>query len=95
MANIAKETLEAFLAEVGRRNPQEAHLYLIGGSALSLLGNPRPTLDIDYVGDDLRKDELQQSDSSTTYTCMCLTRMPSPLVKSTEGLIRMSRTYCF
>lgn len=59
MEHIAKETIYAFLAEVGRRYQKSADLYLIGGSALYLLGNPRPTLDIDYIGDDLRKNELQ------------------------------------
>lgn len=59
MERVAKETIYAFLAEVGRRYQKTTDLYLIGGSALSLLGNPRPTLDIDYVGDDLQKDELQ------------------------------------
>jgi hypothetical protein len=48
------------LTEVGRRYGQPAQLFLLGGSALSLLGSPRPTLDIDYVGDDLQRNELQQ-----------------------------------
>ena len=33
------------------RTPDE--LYLIGGAALCLLGNPRTTLDLDFVGNDL------------------------------------------
>jgi Nucleotidyltransferase of unknown function (DUF6036) len=52
--------IRTFLAEVGKRYPQAAHLILLGGSALCLLGSSRPTLDIDYVGNDLRKNELQQ-----------------------------------
>lgn len=60
MESLTREKLEAFLAEVGRRYPQSAQLYLIGGSALTLLGSPRPTLDVDYVGDDLQKNELQR-----------------------------------
>ena len=59
MERVAKETIYAFLTEVGRRHQKAADLYLIGGSALCLLDNPRPTLDIDYVGNDLQKDELQ------------------------------------
>jgi hypothetical protein len=52
--------IRTFLAEVGKRYPQAAQLILLGGSALCLLGSSRPTLDIDYVGNDLRKNELQQ-----------------------------------
>jgi hypothetical protein len=58
MESVAKETIQIFLAEVGRRYDKPGVLYLLGGSALCLLGNSRPTLDIDYVGDDLRKDAL-------------------------------------
>lgn len=60
MEGLAEETILAFLEEVGRRYAQPAELLLLGGSALCLLGSPRPTLDIDYVGDDLSKSELQQ-----------------------------------
>lgn len=35
-------------------------LYLLGGGALELLGSVRPTVDLDYVGDDLRLNSLQQ-----------------------------------
>lgn len=61
MAGIAEETILAFLVELGRRHPQPTELLLLGGSALCLPGSPRPTLDIDYVGDDLSKTELQQT----------------------------------
>lgn len=60
MECLAEETVLAFLEEVGRRYSQPADLLLLGGSALCLLGSPRPTLDIDYVGDDLTRNELQQ-----------------------------------
>lgn len=60
MEGLAEETILAFLEEVGRRYWQPAELLLLGGSALCLLGSHRPTLDIDYVGDDLSKSELQQ-----------------------------------
>ncbi len=60
MEGLAEEAILNFLEEVGRRFPQPADLVLLGGSALCLLGSPRPTLDIDYVGDDLTKNELQQ-----------------------------------
>lgn len=60
MENLTRGKLEAFLAELGLRYPKTAQLHLIGGSALILLGSPRPTLDVDYVGDDLQKDEFQR-----------------------------------
>jgi hypothetical protein len=60
MEGLAKKTILAFLDEVGRRYSQPADLLLLGGSALCLLGSPRPTLDIDYVGDDLTKNDLQK-----------------------------------
>jgi Nucleotidyltransferase of unknown function (DUF6036) len=54
------DRIQAFLKALGLRYPYSAQLYLLGGSALCLLGSPRPTLDIDYVGDDLKKDALQK-----------------------------------
>lgn len=60
MEGLAEKTILAFLEEVGRRYLQPAELLLLGGSALCLLGSPRPSLDIDYIGDDLTKNELQQ-----------------------------------
>lgn len=59
MDAIAAQQLKTFLAIVGSRYPQPAILVLLGDSALCLLGSHRPTLDIDYVGDDLHKNELQ------------------------------------
>lgn len=59
MAQITVSQIHALLNEVGNRYPYPASLILLGGSALCLLGSTRPTLDIDYVGDDLHKDELQ------------------------------------
>lgn len=59
MAEIAVSQIIALLTEVGQRHLQPATLLLLGGSALRLLGSPRPTLDIDYVGHDLHKDALQ------------------------------------
>lgn len=60
MATITSDQIQSFLTELGSRYPQQATLTLLGGSALCLLGSERPTLDIDYVGDDLRKNELQR-----------------------------------
>jgi Nucleotidyltransferase of unknown function (DUF6036) len=59
---VSAEQVGSFLQELGRRYPKPAVLYLLGGSALALLGDSRPTLDIDYVGSDIRGrwDELQR-----------------------------------
>jgi len=59
MINLGKDQIHTFLETLGQRCPQKANIYLLGGSALSLLGSLRPTIDIDYVGDDLIKDDLQ------------------------------------
>lgn len=60
MAPITSDHIRALLTEVSRRYQEPATLYLLGGSALCLLGSERATLDIDYVGHDLQKDALQQ-----------------------------------
>jgi hypothetical protein len=49
MATITSATLETFLQRLGERSPSAGALYLLGGSALSLLGNPRTTADVDYT----------------------------------------------
>jgi hypothetical protein len=45
---VTSEILRAFLARLGERIPGAAELYLLGGSALCLLGSPRETMDVDY-----------------------------------------------
>src|SRR5260221_3971898 len=60
MAVLESKQILAFLESLGKRYPRPARLTVLGGSALCMLGSPRPTLDIDYVGDDLKKDELQK-----------------------------------
>lgn len=60
MAGVETSNLHRFLNELGQQYPAPAILFLLGGSALRLLGSSRPTLDIDYIGDDLRKDHFQQ-----------------------------------
>ena len=60
MDSLASETVISFLKALGERIPLPAALYLLGGSALSLLGHPRPTLDIDYAGSDRNPDALQR-----------------------------------
>ena len=49
---LTKVDIEAFLHRLGGRLANQTTFYLIGGSALLLLGNQRATLDIDYVGTD-------------------------------------------
>ncbi len=51
MEPVTPETLTEFLTQLGERYSNQATLYLLGGSALLLLGNPRQTLDIDYTTD--------------------------------------------
>ena len=60
MAEITVDRVRMFLTEVGQQYQQPALLLLLGGSALCLLGSTRATLDIDYVGHDLHKDDLQK-----------------------------------
>ncbi len=51
--------MRAFLATVGNRATSPAVLVLLGGSGLSLLGNHRLTLDIDYDGEESTVDEFR------------------------------------
>ena len=59
MKNMNKGLIQEFLARLGSRYPKQATLYVLGGSALILLVSSRDTLDIDYVGNDMQKDDLQ------------------------------------
>ncbi len=52
--------LQAALHKLGARVPPASKLILVGGSALALLGSPRPTIDIDFIGDDLHPNTLHQ-----------------------------------
>ena len=61
MAKITSEKIHLFLTELALRYTKPATIILLGGGALCLLGSERPTADIDYVGDGLYKDELQQA----------------------------------
>lgn len=59
--NVNSDVVRSFLVKLGGQYPHSVRLVLLGGSALCLLGSLRPTLDIDYVGDDIIKDELQNT----------------------------------
>jgi hypothetical protein len=48
MEPVTSTALETFLRRLGERIQQPVTLYLLGGSALRLLGSPRETLDVDY-----------------------------------------------
>jgi len=48
METVTLQGLQAFFQRVGEQFPTPATLYLLGGSALCLLGSPRETLDVDY-----------------------------------------------
>lgn len=49
MGEIATAKILEFMQRLGERYAGSATLLLLGGSALCLLGNPRRTLDIDYL----------------------------------------------
>ena len=52
--------IQSILQAIGTRVPPASRLILVGGSALSLLGSPRPTIDIDFIGDDVHPEPLHQ-----------------------------------
>lgn len=52
--------IQSVLQSIGMRVPPASRLILIGGSALSLLGSLRPTVDIDFIGDDVHPEPLHQ-----------------------------------
>jgi hypothetical protein len=51
MRTLTADDIRTFLKQLGARYPHAATLYLLGGSAICLLGNPRPTVDLDYATD--------------------------------------------
>jgi len=53
--------IQSVLQKLGERVPPASDLILVGGSALALLGNPRLTIDIDFVGDDIHPSELHKT----------------------------------
>jgi len=52
--------IQSILQTMGTRVPPASRLVLVGGSALSLLGSLRPTIDIDFIGDDRHPEPLHQ-----------------------------------
>jgi Nucleotidyl transferase AbiEii toxin, Type IV TA system len=53
--------IKSLLQSLGERVPPGSQLILIGGGALALLGSPRLTVDIDFVGDDVHPSEFHRS----------------------------------
>lgn len=53
--------IKSFLQTLGERVPPRSQLILIGGGALALLGSPRLTVDIDFIGDDVHPSKLHRS----------------------------------
>ena len=49
MEPVTAANLKTFLRHLSERYPGPAIFYLLGGSALCLLGSPRTTLDVDYT----------------------------------------------
>jgi len=49
MEPVTSLALRTFLQRLGERYPNPAEFYLLGGSALCLLGSRRETLDVDYT----------------------------------------------
>lgn len=56
MEKVTKEILEQFLQKLGEQIASHVPFYLIGGSALILLGASRETIDIDYLVEDSDKN---------------------------------------
>jgi hypothetical protein len=52
--------INSLLQSLGERVPAGSQLILIGGGALALLGSPRLTIDIDFVGDDVHPSEFHR-----------------------------------
>ncbi len=52
--------IHEILTELGAHVPSGSQLILVGGGALALLGNPRPTFDLDFLGDDVHPNELHR-----------------------------------
>jgi len=53
--------IQSILQIIGKRVPTSSRLVLIGGCALALLGSPRLTIDLDFIGDDLSPSRLDKT----------------------------------
>lgn len=59
MEPVTPRVLEDFFEQLGQRAVKPARLYLLGGSALCLLGSPRTTVDVDLDLELPVEDEAQ------------------------------------
>ena len=53
--------IQSVLQTLGEHVPPASRLVLVGGGALALLGSPRLTIDIDFVGDDVNPNKLHRT----------------------------------
>ena len=53
--------INTILQNLGARLPPDSQLILVGGSALALLGSPRLTIDMDFIGDDVHPNPLHRT----------------------------------
>lgn len=53
MESVTSLALQKFFERLGENIPAEETIYLLGGSALCLLGSPRETLDVNYFIEDV------------------------------------------
>lgn len=51
MNTLTADDIKTFLKKLSERYSHPGTLYLLGGAAVCLLGNPRPTVDLDYAAD--------------------------------------------
>jgi hypothetical protein len=51
MNTLTADDIHSFLKKLGERYSHPGTLYVLGGAAVCLLGNPRPTVDFDYAID--------------------------------------------
>lgn len=58
MEPVTSIAIQNFLQRLGEIYPDPIELYLLGGSALCLLGSPRETLDVDYTSE-MPLDQVQ------------------------------------
>ncbi len=49
MSTLTADDIRTFLKKLGERYARPGTLYVLGGAAVCLLGNPRPTVDLDYA----------------------------------------------
>lgn len=61
MKVVSRQRVLEFLESLGKRYPKTETLSLLGGSAMLLLGSPRETMDVDYVGNDIHKNDFQRA----------------------------------